>query len=240
MEKLEGIVVSEKAYGETSKIVNILTESGLVSAMAKGAKTLKSSLRSGTTKLTYASFQIIEKENKLSVLTGADIINNYSSIKKDINKISYASYLLELATQVMKQNNDKMIYQLLIDSLDKINDGFDYRVITNILELKYLAYLGVLPVLDGCSICGSKTNIVTLSGSRGGYICRNCVTNDPIVSEKTIKLIRLFYYVDIKKIDKLEVSEEVKKEINSFLDSYYELYTGLYLKTKYLLNKIKR
>ncbi len=240
MEKITGIVVSETSYGETSKIVGILTESGIISAMAKGAKTLKSSLRAGTTKLTYADFQIIDKQDKLSVITGVDIINNFTNIKKDINKISYATYLLELGTQVMKQNNKKEVYKLLIDSLKKINDGFDYRVITNILELKYLEYLGVLPVLDSCSICGSKTNIVTLSGSRGGFICRNCLTNDIIVSEKAIKLIRLFYYVDIEKIDKLEVSEKVEKEINDFLDSYYELYTGLYLRTKYLLNKIKR
>lgn len=240
MEKITGIVVSETAYGETSKIINILTESGIISAMAKGAKTLKSNLRVGTTKLTYASFQIIDKQDKLSVLTSVDIINNYTNIKKDINKVSYAAYLLELATQVMKQNNKKEVYELLLASLDKINDDFDYRVITNILELKYLEYLGVLPVLDSCSICGSKTNIATLSGSRGGFICHNCLTNDIIVSDKTMKLIRMFYYVNIKKIDKLEVSEKTQKEINDFLDSYYELYTGLYLKTKYLLNKIKR
>ncbi len=240
MEKITGIVISETSYGETSKIIGILTESGITSAMAKGAKTLKSNLRAGTTKLTYADFQIIEKQDKLSIITGVDIIDNFTNIKKDLNKISYATYLLELGTQVMKQNNNKMIYKLLIDSLKKINNGFDYRVITNILELKYLEYLGVLPVLDSCSICGSKTNIVTLSGSRGGFICRNCLTNDVIVSEKAMKLIRLFYYVDIEKIDKLEISEKAQKEINEFLDSYYELYTGLYLRTKYLLNKIKR
>lgn len=240
MEKITGIVVSETSYGETSKIISILTASGIVSAMAKGAKTLKSNLRAGTTKLTYADFQIIDKKDKLSVITSVDILDNFTSIKKDLNKISYATYLLELATQVTKQNSNKNIYELLIASLKKIDAGFDYRVITNIIELKYLEYLGVLPVLDSCSICGSKTNIVTLSGSRGGLICRNCLTNDIIVSEKTMKLIRLFYYVDIEKIDKLEISEKSQKEINEFLDSYYELYTGLYLKTKYLLNKIKR
>ena len=240
METIEGIVISETPYGETSKIINILCESGTVSVMAKGARTLKSPLRTGTNKITYISASINQKENKLGGLRNVDIINNFTNIKKDINKVSYAVYLLDLASQVIKQNKDPNIFKLLIDSLTKINEGFDYRVITNILELKYLEYLGVLPVLDSCAVCGSKTNIVTLSGSRGGYICHNCMTNDFIVSEKTLKLVRLFYYVDIKKIEKLEVSEKSKKEINDFLDSYYELYTGLYLKTKYLLNKIKR
>lgn len=240
MNTLEGIVVSETPSGETSKIINIFTKDGIVGLMAKGARNLKSDLRIGTTKLTLANFVTNLKTDKLSILTNADVINNYNNIKKDINKISYASYLLDLATQVMKQNKNEKIYDLLIAALNKINDNFDYRVITNIIELKYLEYLGVLPILDGCSICGSKTNIVTLSGSRGGYICKNCITNDLIVSEKTIKLIRMFYYVDINKIDKLEISEKSKIEINDFLDSYYDLYTGLYLKTKFFLNKIKR
>ena len=240
MDNIEGIIISETPYGETSKIIKILSTSGIVSVMAKGARTLKSNLRAGTAKLTYVNASINKKEDKLSILRSIDIIDNFSNIKKDINKVSYAVYLLDLATQVIKQNSSPNIYNLLIDSLKKINDGFDYRVITNILELKYLEYLGVLPVLDSCIVCGSKTNIVTLSGTRGGYICKNCLTNDTIVSEKTLKLIRLFYYVDISKIDKLEISEQSKKEINTFLDSYYELYTGLYLKTKSLLNKIKR
>ena len=53
---------------------------------------------------------------------------------------------------------------------------------------------------------------------------------------------RLFYYVDIDKISKLEISNLCKNEINDFLDDYYEQYTGLYLKTKKFLkdlNKIK-
>ena len=113
-------------------------------------------------------------------------------------------------------------------------------VITNILELKYLDYLGVMPVLDRCSVCGSEKSIATLSSSRGGYICNNCLKNDRMVSAKTIKLIRMFYYVDISKIEKLDISELCKNEINTFLNEYYENYTGLYLKSKNFINNIKK
>ena len=82
----------------------------------------------------------------------------------------------------------------------KINEGYDPMVITNILELKYLSYLGVMPVIDKCSICGTNKSIATLSSDKGGYVCNNCLTNEKIVNEKTIKLIRMLYYVDISKI----------------------------------------
>ena len=48
---IEGIVVSEVSYSETSKIINILTPTGIIGCMAKGAKGLKSNLRIGTTKI---------------------------------------------------------------------------------------------------------------------------------------------------------------------------------------------
>ena len=241
MEKIEGIIVSVNDFKESSKILNIFTkEYGVIGVIAKGSKSIKSTLRSVTDRLTYGYFYMNYKEDKLSVLSSVDVINPFKNIKKDIECISYASYILDLAVQVYKQNNSSDIYKLLIDSLIKINELYDPMVITNILELKYLDYLGVMPVLDRCSVCGSEKSIATLSSSRGGYICNNCLKNDRMVSAKTIKLMRMFYYVDISKIEKLDISELCKNEINTFLNEYYENYTGLYLKSKNFINNIKK
>ena len=241
MEKIEGIIVSVNDFKESSKILNIFTkEYGVIGVIAKGCKSIKSTLRSVTDRLTYGYFYMNYREDKLSVLSSVDVINPFKNIKKDIECISYASYILDLATQVYKQNNSSDIYKLLIDSLIKINELYDPMVITNILELKYLDYLGVMPILDRCSVCGSEKSIATLSSSRGGYVCNNCLKNDRMVSAKTIKLIRMFYYVDISKIEKLDISELCKNEINTFLNEYYENYTGLYLKSKNCINNIKK
>ena len=148
--------------------------------------------------------------------------------------------MLDLAEQVMKQNFDERIYDNLLSALDKIENDFDPVVICSILELKYLDYLGVMPRLDGCSICGTKNNLVTLSSDKGGYVCSSCLTNEKIVSEKTMKLIRMFYYVDIQKISSLEIGNDSKKEIHIFLDEYYDRYKGLYLKSKTLLKQLNK
>lgn len=237
---VEGIIINTKNYSDTSKIVDIFTkEYGVIGVMAKGCKSLKSNLRSVTDKLTYAKFTIFYKKDKLSILSEASVINNFSNIKKDIEKISYASFLIDLTNQVYKQSEDTDLYDLLISSLVKINDNFNPLIITNIVELKYLNYLGVMPNLDGCSICGAK-NVITLSSDKGGYLCKKCHTNEPIVSDKTIKLIRMYSLVDINKISKLDLNDSIVKEVNRFIDSYYDRYTGLYLKSKEFLNKLKK
>lgn len=233
IESFEGIILTETNYSESSKILNVLTnDRGIVGVMSKGCRNVKSKLRGVSRKLIYGTFHVYYKENGLSTLIGVDLINSFSKTMMDLERISFSLYLLDLVNQVVKQNDDNEIFELLKDTLLKIEDGLNPFVLTNILELKLLDYLGVRPSIDACSICGSDKGIVTLSSDSGGYVCRNCFSNEVYVSEKTIKMIRMYYYVEIKNITKLDVSDEVSSEINRFLDMYYERYTGLYLKSK--------
>ena len=48
----------------------------------------------------------------------------------------------------------------------------------------------------------------------------------------------MYYYVDIDKISKLDLSKDVVNEVNNFIDSYYDRYTGLYLKSKNFLKNL--
>lgn len=239
IEEINGIIIQEVDYGESSKILTVLSkEHGIISLISKGCKNLKSPLRSVSQKMIYGVFQIYYKENKLSILSDVDVINDFKNIKKDIYKISAASYLIDLTNQVVKESK-KNVFEILINALLKIEENFDFKALISIVELKYLDNLGVLPILDSCAICGNKTSIITISGNSGGYLCKNCRTNELIVSDKTIKLIRMFYYVDISKIENLNISEEIEKEIDNFLTEYYEKYTGLYLKSKDFLRRIE-
>ena len=238
---VDGIVLQDTNYSESSKILNVLTkEYGLIGIMSKGSRNAKSKLRSVSRKLIYGTFHIYYKENGLSTLIGVDIKNSYSNILSDLNSISYASYIIELIRQVIKETDSSEIYDLTISTLNKINEGFDPLVLTNILELKLLDYLGVRPSIDNCSMCGNTDNIVSLSSSNGGFLCKNCYSDDLITNEKTIKMIRMYYYVDIDKITKLDVSNDVKKDINLFLDDYYDRYTGLYLKSRNFIKDLEK
>lgn len=237
--KVEGIIISELTYKDNSKILNIFTKEGIIGVIAKGAKKIKSPFFGTTSKFTYGIFNIFYKENGLSSLVEVDLLNNYSKIKKDINLISYTTYIIELSTRVFKHEQNKNIFELCISCLNKINEGYNPLVITNIIKLKLLDYLGIKPVIDKCVTCGNKTDIITISSYLGGYVCKNCYKDEKAVSPKTISLIRILYYVDINKITKLDISDNIIKEINEFTDDYYDRYSGIYLKSKILLETIK-
>ena len=240
-EKVTGIVISEADYGETSKILNLLTvEKGLVGVISKGCRSVKSPLCSVSQKLTYGCFHVYYKEGKLSILKSVDVINTFSLIRKDIVKISYAALILDLAEQVYKECQLSEVVDVALSGLLKINEDFDPLVISLIIELRYLDYLGVAPVLNECTVCGTVENIKTLSIKKGGYVCSACYDSEKVYSQKTIKMIRMFYYVDLEKISRISIQDDVKKEIRHFLNYYYDDYTGIYLKSKDFLTKLEK
>lgn len=241
IKKIEGIVVSDVDYKESSKIINVLTKNeGIVGVLARGSKKVKSNLSGVTSRLTYGYFHINYRDSGLSSLIEVDIIDKFKNTRLDIFKMSYSLYLMELCMMVYKHEDNNNIYDILISALKKIDEGFDYKVITIIVELKMLEYLGIKPVIDECCSCGCKHDIVTLSSYRGGYLCKNCRREEAYADVRAIKLIRMFYYVDISKISKLDVSDVVIKQLNLFMDDYYDRYSGLYLKSKDFLKKLEK
>ena len=113
--KIKGIVLSETLYSDSSKILNVLTEElGIIGVISKGCRKIKSPLRSVSSKLTFGVFNISYKRDGLSTLISVDVIDSFNCIKRDITKISYASFLLELTEQVYKQNNNSEIFNLFI------------------------------------------------------------------------------------------------------------------------------
>ena len=248
--KIEGIVTGEQNYSESSKILKILTKDlGIISVISKGCKKPKSPLRSVSNNLIYAIFDISYKENSLSTLISADIIDNFKNIimdYKDLAKKLYAFTIVDLTLQVISQkqiekDEIKSIYEILISSIKKIDEGLNPRIILDIVMLKYLNYLGVMPSIDSCAVCGNNKDIVTMDSKSFGFICKNCYQDEVIVNKDALKLIRMLYYIDISRIKNLKVKEEIE-DVRKFINSYYEDHTGIYFNIKkkiIALNKLE-
>lgn len=246
--KEEGIIIGEQNYSESSKILKIFTKDlGIISVISKGARKPKSPLHAGSNKLIYGIFDISYKENALSTLVSIDIKDNFKNIVadfKDLAKKMYAFTIIDLSKQILPQeeideDEQKEIYDIILASLKKIDEGINPKILLDIVMLKYLYFLGVLPNLDSCSFCGTVHDIVTMDAKSFGFVCKECYTNEVIVNEKALKMIRMLYYVDIKKIKKLEVGEEIN-DIEKFIESYYEEHTGIYFNIDKKLKTLKK
>lgn len=237
LKKIRGIVVSEVPYKDSSKVLNILCEEGVIGVVSKGCKRINSPLRVISNKLTLGEYVIYYDESKLSTLKEGSVIDNFNNIKNNLNKISHATYITDLVNQVMQQNADPTVFSLYISALKKIDEGINETVVMNILEIKLLDYLGVGINLNGCAKCGSTREIVTIDPDVGGYICKKCYTNEIIYDERVRKMLRMYYLVEIDSIKELKIKDYVIDSINKFLSVYYDRYTGLYIRSKEFLDR---
>jgi DNA repair protein RecO (recombination protein O) len=124
-----------------------------------------------------------------------------------------------------------------------LNEGYDPDILMHIYEMKMLNFLGLNPILNQCSVCGSTDGHFSFSIREGGFICHRCLDKDPYhykLSPSAVKLLRLFYYFDLSRLGNISVKDETKAELKKVISSYYDEYSGLHLKTKKFLNSIDK
>ncbi|UAC50063.1 DNA repair protein RecO [Bacillus aquiflavi] len=244
LQKCEAIVIRTTDYGETNKIVTLYTrEWGKVGVMARGAKKPNSRLAAITQYFTYGYF-LLQRGKGLGSLQQGEIISSFRSIREDIFLTAYASYVVDLTDKGTEENKpNPYLFELLYQTLNYMNDGYDLDILTNIFEMKKLNTLGLYPSLNECSFCGSTEGNFSFSIREGGFICHRCLTKDPYhlkISPATGKLLRLFYYFDLTRLGSISVKKETKQELKKVITAYYDEYSGLKLKSKKFLDQIEQ
>src|SRR5690625_2064647 len=114
LKQLEGIILKTQDYGETHKILTILTkEFGKLTAISRGANKPKSRL-SAISQVFIQADLLIYVSKGLSTVQQGQIIQSYRYIREDIEKTAYAAYVVELTDKVMEQRDpDPFIYDQL-------------------------------------------------------------------------------------------------------------------------------
>lgn len=244
LQKCEGIVIRSIDYGETNKIVTLYTrEWGKIGVMARGANKPNSRLAAVTLPFTHGFF-LVQMGRGLGNLQQGEILSSYKSIKEDIFLTAYASYVAELTDKSTEERKaNPFLFELLLQTLAYMNDGLDPEVLVLIYEMKMLNVLGLYPVLDQCAVCGKTEGQFSFSIREGGFLCHRCREKDPYrfdISRASIKLLRIFYYIDLKRLGNISVKDETKKELRAVVDAYYDEYSGLVLKSKRFLKQMEQ
>ncbi|WLR43979.1 DNA repair protein RecO [Bacillus carboniphilus] len=243
--KCEGYVVRSIKYGETNKIITIYSEQiGKVGLMARGANKPISRLSSLTQLFTYGSFLFHRSSKGLGTLEQGEIVHSMRDIREDLFLTAYASFFAELLDKATESNEvNRHLFHLFHSVLTYLNEGIDEEVLMFIYEMKMLYFLGQAPQLSCCANCGEKEGDYHFSIREGGLICHRCYDIDPYrfkISQKTVQLLRLFFFMDLARLGKVSLKVETKKELNNVIDEYYNEYTGIYLKSKQFIKQMEK
>ena len=113
--KTRGYVLRRTNYGESDRILNLITPEGKFAVIAKSVRKPRSKLAGGTELFTLSEFNIHLGRSELGVLTGAKMIRHHGNIVQDFAKIELAALILKRVTSA-SEHSDNPEYFKLIDS----------------------------------------------------------------------------------------------------------------------------
>lgn len=111
--RTKAIVLRRTNYGESDRILNLLTPEGRVDAMAKGVRKEKSKLAGGIEIFSLADVVVHYGRSSLGILTSAKMLYFYSNIMTDMARLELASTCMKRLYSAAEQVNNAEHFSIL-------------------------------------------------------------------------------------------------------------------------------
>ena len=182
--EVTGLVLKSVNLGEADRLITVFTkEMGTVSALVKGARSIKSKKMSSTLQFCYSTMILESRGDKLWVKE-ANLIESFFGLRNTIEGLSLAGYIVEVLSFVTVAEAENELLRLALNclyaiseekaSLDKIKSAF---------EIRSLSAIGFMPEVLSCADCGEVSGdffFDIMGGSIQCYACR-----DKSIKERT-------------------------------------------------------
>lgn len=206
-EKYVGFVLNKTPYKDNDAIINILTSDGIKSFKATGINKINSKNASKCNYFLVAEYVLQSKnENGAKSLKNASIIKMYMNTLNDL--LASSCYLFIIS--ILKHLEDVDSYDLALSYFDKLNEGVNPLDVVNHFLSRVIISLGYSPLLNGCVLCGRKTNIISFNLEDGGFICNNCFNNKQHIKYETSFLKEILYEFKNEEISLHDINNSKK------------------------------
>lgn len=236
-----GIVLYNKNFREDDKLVKIFTEqAGKRMFFVKHAG--KSKLSSVIQPLTAADFILKLNDIGLSYIEDYNQVETYKKINQDIFTLSYATYITALTDAALKDNEiDAQLFAFLKKTLDLMEEGLDYEVMTNIFEVQILDRFGVRLNFHDCVFCHRTGLPFDFSHKYSGVLCPQHYHEDihrNHLDPNVVYLLDQFQAIHFDELKVISLKLEMKEKLRLFIDELYDDYVGIHLKSKKFIDDL--
>ncbi len=184
---VKAINVGSFNLGESDKIITLFSaERGLIRAVAKGARKPGSKI-AGRAEVLVVNNLLLANGRSLDIITQAEGIETFKTIRSDLIRLSYALYYAELTVHMGQGLNQESeaYFEMLVNALRQLaNLKEEPTSLCLNFQLSLLQLLGLSPELGCCVVCRKRLVEYDLSifhHDLGGAICTSCFS--PNVSE---------------------------------------------------------
>ena len=142
----EGIVLARRTYGEADRILSIFSKNhGRLSLIAKGVRKVASRKRGHIEVFNLIKFAAVRGKG-LDLITEAETIDNYSEVRKSLNKVALAYFFMETIGRTTRESEKNTeLFGLIKHHLDLLKDGKKLKSLRSSFILEELTLLGFWP-----------------------------------------------------------------------------------------------
>lgn len=195
MIKTKAIVLKEVQLRESDKILTCISgELGRFSLSARGVRSHKSGNIAAASFLAYSDMMLYSSRNMYS-LGQSNVIESFYPIRKDVIKLTYASYFADILMDTVQENEESNnIMRLLLNTLYYLSkDEANEKYLSILFVFRLLRYLGY--DFDPCDVCSECEGEPAdwFSARRGSLVCRKCKDSHdvPMTTQQTGLLCRI-------------------------------------------------
>ncbi len=239
------IILKTRNLRESDQIVTAFTEKeGKITAVAKGVKKPKSSLR-GCVQPFCHSLLFLSRGRDMDLITQGKIIDFFGNSREDINRTLYCMYMMELLDKSLLERVPLPdLFAVCLEVLQAMtNEGFN-PIFIRYFECRLLVSLGYKPVLDRCVLCERQEfQTYNFSLADGGLVCDSCRnTAATLLSLRgdSLALIKLLAEGSFQTIRKVKASPAAASQMESFLEAYLEYHIERKFRVKNTIRWLKQ
>ena len=173
--KVKGLVIRTVDVKESDRLITIFTEEmGIVSAMARGARSLSSRQMSSTMQFCYSSF-VLYRRGEHYWIKEAELIESFFGIRNSIEGLALAAYIAEVLNDIAVAEPEKDLLRLSLNSLYAISEKkYDLDKIKSAFEIRAASIIGFMPDVLSCKFCGERAGNFYFGIMDGSLKCYAC------------------------------------------------------------------
>jgi DNA repair protein RecO (recombination protein O) len=173
--EVRGLVIRSVDIKESDRLITIFTEErGAITALARGARSIKSRKMSATMQFCYSSFVLYGQADKYWIKE-ASLIESFFNIRDTISGLALAGYIAEVLSDVAVEESESDLLRLALNSLYSISEKkYSFEKIKAVFEIRCASILGFMPDVLACHNCGEKLGDFFFDIMGGIIECRRC------------------------------------------------------------------
>ncbi len=233
----EAVILRQYPLSEADRIIVCVTrEFGLLRAVAKGARKVRSRLGPSLEPLNHVRMQFYLREGgELARIWQCELMHAYFYRNTTIERAHAYSYFAELTMEMFQENNpNPLMFRLLLAVLRAGERRQPGEALLRYFELWMLRLGGLLPDYDHCSRCGKcvKQSGFYAGPGAGQLMCDECARSQGVrVGEEAAGLIRQALARSPEEFVGLVASGRAAREMENFTQGMLEFHLEKKLKS---------